>query len=252
MPKGEAEINYDLILEAAKMLRDGKKGPEITSQLHISSRDLAVAKELMNMSVIMFDDEGEPYYTMHEVELEPLIRELRKAKSRRKLPPVTQSPEMEALTLQRQGVARASIDATVEDRISRRAVEMTEATYRLGDAVRMHYEDYLEHLGLNPQEARPELIIPEVFEKAKKYDRLEERVEELERLVYELQRMTDPLYRLERCLDIVADFAVARAICKRTLGVDIARTSVGDFYADMIATYLTGAVEENPTEGEGR
>jgi hypothetical protein len=250
MPKGEAEINYDLILEAAKMLRDGKKGPEITSQLHISSRDVAVARELMNMNVIMFDDKGEPYYTMHEVELEPLIRELRKAKARRKLPPVTQSPEMEALTLQRQGVARASIDATVEDRISRRAVEMTEATYRLGDAVRMHYDFQFPLLG--SQEARPELIIPVVFEKAKKYDRLEERVEELERLVYELQRMTDPLYRLERCLDIVADFAVARGICKKTLGVDIAKTSVGDFYADMIVAYLTGAVEGNPTEGEGR
>jgi len=255
--KREGEIDFQLILEAAKMLRDGFKAPEITKQLHISSRDVAVAKGLMDMNIILFDENGEPYYTMHEVELTPIIKDLRKRKDRRTITQIispTASPTVDAIGLkvQRQGIAQTSIASTVEERIARKAVDMTEATYRLGDAVRMHFEDYCEHLGVSPEEVRPEIIIPEIFEKAKKYDKVEKRVQELERMVYELQSIVDPFQRLEKCLDMLADFIYARAIAKKALGIDIARTGIGRFYADLIAAYLTGGVEvegEPPTGG---
>ena len=253
--KGEGRVDFDLILEAARMLKSGVKSSEVAKSLGTSVKDVLAAKKLMDMNVIMFDETGEPYYTMHEVELEPLIRELRKSKAKRSLPPITPNADMDAVLLQKQGVAQASIASSVEERIARKSVEMTEATYRLGDAVRMYYEEYCEYLGVNPYEARPELIIPEVFEKAKKYDRLERRVQELERIVYELQSMTDPFYRLEKCMDMLVDFIYARVLTQKALGVDIAKTEIGKFYADIMAAYLTGGVEsegENPTGGAER
>jgi hypothetical protein len=110
-------------------------------------------------------------------------------------------------------------------------------------------------MGLKPEDARPELVIPEVFERAKRYDKLEKEVQELRLLVNELQNMTDPFFRLEKSIDMLADFLYARLITKRALGVDIARTEVGKFYATLIAAYLTGGVEseeENPTGGVER
>lgn len=253
--KGESEINYQLILEAARMLKNNVNPRDIAKQLHISNKDIGVARELMNMSIIMFDDKGEPYYTMSEVELEPLVRDLRRPKDKRSLPPVAPASDMDVMRLQREGIAKTNVDSTVEERISRKAVEMTEATYRLGDAVRMYFEDYCEYMGLKPEDARPELVIPEVFERAKRYDKLEKEVQELRLLVNELQNMTDPFFRLEKSIDMLADFLYARLITKRALGVDIARTEVGKFYATLIAAYLTGGVEseeENPTGGVER
>jgi len=213
-------IDEATALEIAKLLKQGDFATVICKKLGVSGRDVGRVHRMMREGIIVFNEYGEPKFTVPFEELEPFITRKR------------QSMEQ---------VSRETVAETYRAQVAKAAKDQTDAMFILANALWQAIVPWFMRRGYTLEDLRTQpihKIVLEYLDKGEKYDQLLPEYESLKREIEELRLRAEPFLRLERAMtEIIPKTYLYLAIIDEIGNAE----PLAEYYSKCLNRYLKGA-----------
>jgi len=140
---------------------------------------------------------------------------------------------------------RGVVRATVEEEIAKRQRKETEMKLMLGEVCWSAYLQWGAKRGMNIEQMKKVPIhkaILRALERDVDYESLLKENTELKGALQIYTREVDPLFRLEKAVDLLSDFLEMVCVAD-LLGFNVKDSGLVDYYQNLLELYLTGGNE---------
>lgn len=218
-------------LKIARLLYKKVSVPEICADLNVSGKLIGRVAKLIEAGLIKYDEEGRPYMTVDINEAEEYLESVKRSEKRAAKP-----------------TTLSIVTRAVESSIAKEAELTTEQYLTLGKVIWNAYTAYAAKRGWDISKIKENPIhevVLRALEKEEEYERLLDENEELKRMLAEFQRRVDPIWRLEKGIELLEKYLEFVIIAEEGLGLSVLDSDLSRYYESLIEMYLKGEVGED-------